>query len=176
MPVKIIIRENGKQCMTQMPAKTTLRLYFDDSRLVFKCMQRHQCIATQLPCYYSFVKKKCHCKITWEMYGNRKYLFRNKGYCYVYTWEGVTRGQLRPIDLKSSIIFCYLLESLAGQHDLVVSAVPADGLAPAEWFSSPVYIYINCHLDVGLLYILCMDFQESVSNVCLLYNCVNKAK
>ena len=76
----------------EMPVKTTLRLYCDDSRLVFKCMQRHQCIATQLPCYYSFVHKKCHFKTTWNMYGNRKYLFRNKGHCYVYTWEGVTRA------------------------------------------------------------------------------------
>ena len=57
MPVKIIIRENGKQCMMQMPVKTTLRLYCDVSRLVFKCMQIHQFIATQLPCYYSFVIK-----------------------------------------------------------------------------------------------------------------------
>ena len=63
MTVKIIIRENGKQCMMQMPVKTTLRLYCDDSRLVFKCMQRHQCIATQLPCYYSFVHKNAIVKL-----------------------------------------------------------------------------------------------------------------
>ena len=63
MPVKIIIRENGKQCMMQMPVKTTLRLYCDDSRLVFKCIQRHQCIATQLPCYYSFVHKNVIVKL-----------------------------------------------------------------------------------------------------------------
>ena len=63
MPVKIIIRENGKQCMMQMPVKTTLRLYCDDSRLVFKCMQRHQCIATQLPCYYSIVHKNAIVKL-----------------------------------------------------------------------------------------------------------------
>ena len=69
MPVKIIIRENGKQCMMQMPVKTTLRLYCDDSRLVFKCMQIHQFIATQLPCYYSFVIKmplKNHVKYVWK--------------------------------------------------------------------------------------------------------------
>ena len=47
----------------QMPVKTTLRLYCDDSRLVFKCMQRHQCIATQLPCYYSFVHKNVIVKL-----------------------------------------------------------------------------------------------------------------
>ena len=29
----------------------------DDSRLVFKCMWRHQCIATQMPCYCRFVHK-----------------------------------------------------------------------------------------------------------------------
>ena len=86
--------------------------------LVFKCMQRHQCIATQLPCYYSFVHKKCHFKTTWNMYGNRKYLFRNKGHCYVYTWEGVTRGQLRPIDLKSSIILSYLWPSSWYQNNV----------------------------------------------------------
>ena len=57
MKKDLLIRENGKQCMMQMPVKTTLRLYCDDSRLVFKCIQRHQCIATQLPCYYSFVHK-----------------------------------------------------------------------------------------------------------------------
>ena len=34
MPVKTIIRENGKQCMMQMPVKTTLRLYCDNSHLV----------------------------------------------------------------------------------------------------------------------------------------------
>ena len=33
----------------------------------------------------------------------------------VYTWEGVTRGQLRPIDLKSSII--YYLDSLTAQSE-----------------------------------------------------------
>ena len=47
----------------QMPVKTTLRLYCDDSRLVFKCIQRHQCIATQLPCYYSFVHKNVIVKL-----------------------------------------------------------------------------------------------------------------
>ena len=63
MPVKIIIQENGKQCMMRMPVKTTLRLYCDVSRLVFKCMQRHQCIATQLPCYYPFVHKNVIVKL-----------------------------------------------------------------------------------------------------------------
>ena len=29
-----MIRENGKQCMMQMPVKTTLRLYCDDSHLI----------------------------------------------------------------------------------------------------------------------------------------------
>ena len=41
----------------------------DDSRLVFKCMQIHQFIATQLPCYYSFVIKmplKNHVKYVWK--------------------------------------------------------------------------------------------------------------
>ena len=112
-------RQISNDCeVIEMPVKTTLRLYCDDSRLVFKCMQRHQCIATQLPCYYSFVHKKCHFKTTWNMYGNRKYLFRNKGHCYVYTWEGVTRGQLRPIDLKSSIILSYLWPSSWYQNNV----------------------------------------------------------
>ena len=34
----------------------------------------------------SICSQKCHCKIARNMYGNRKYLFRNKGYCYVYMW------------------------------------------------------------------------------------------
>ena len=83
---------------------------------------------------------KCHCKIAWNMYGNRKYLFRNKGYCYVYTWEGVTRGQLRPIDLKSSIIY-YLL-SIDGIVELVVATCWMDFLA-RQWIQMSISWFIS---------------------------------
>ena len=105
MPVKIIIRENGKQCMMQMPVKTTLRLYCDDSRLVFKCMQRHQFVATQLPCYYSFVIKmplKNYVKYVWKQ---EVPLPQQRLLLCIY----VRGGHQRPTQAYRPQIFYYLL-------------------------------------------------------------------
>ena len=72
------------------------------------------------------------------MYGNRKYLFRNKGYCYVYTWEGVTRGQLRPIDLKSSIILSYL-----NHHPFNLGSPNLDQRCKRPWLKSLWFLWGN---------------------------------
>ena len=102
--------------MMQMPVKTTLRLYCDESRVVFKCMQRHQCIATHIVIIHLFIK--CHCKIARNMFGNRKDLFRNKGYCYVYVWEEVANSGLSTSNLPLSylildncVIFCSIMQT-----------------------------------------------------------------
>ena len=112
MPVKIIIRENGKQCMMQMPVKTTLRLYCDDSRLVFKCMQIHQFIATQLPCNYSFVIKmslKNHVKYVWKQ---EVPLPQQRLLLCIH----VRGGHQRPTQAYRPQIFYYLLSYLYNQR------------------------------------------------------------
>ena len=146
MPVKTIIRENGKQCMMQMPVKTTLRLYCDNSQLVSSACEiinvlRHSrlvIVDCLLNRHYKKITWICrwnyctlrlycddshlvssvwvsnrHCKNYMNLKGKWKYLFRNNVVfcfcfqCVNYMCEAVTRGQSRPIDLKSSyLIYC----------------------------------------------------------------------
>ena len=91
--------------MMEMPVKTTLRLNCDDSHLV-SSVWNHQCTATQ---FWSIVYKTATVKTTW--------IWRENGLrqqscfffqCVNYMCEGVTRGQSRPIDLKSSFIFIFI--------------------------------------------------------------------
>ena len=147
MPVKTIIRENGKQCMMQMPVKTTLRLYCDNSHLVSNACEiinvlRHSrlvivdCllnrhykkkitwtwmmempVKTTLRSYcddshlVSSVWNYMNLKGTWSSATKFFFFFFFFSQCVNYMCEGVTRGQSRPIDLKSSFIF-YLICNL----------------------------------------------------------------
>ena len=93
-----------------MEMKTTLRLYCDDSHLV-SSVWYHQCTATQ---FWSIVYKTATVKTTWIWRENglpqqRFFFFFSQ--CVNYMCKGVTRGQSRPNDLKSSCILSlsYLL-------------------------------------------------------------------
>ena len=111
--------------MMEMPAKTTLRLYCDDSHLV-SSVWNHQCTATQ---FWSIVYKTATVKTTcmnlkgkWS--SATKFFFQ----CVNYMCEGVTRGQSRPIDLKSSFIFIFIL---------IVN------ISNAPWVSESLYISLQ---------------------------------
>ena len=148
MPVKTIIRENGKQCMMHMPVKTTLRLYCDNSHLVSNACEiinvlRHSRLVIVDCLLNRHYKKKSHesewWKCRWKLHCDHTvmtvtlfrvcettWIWREHGLpqqscfffffffffffsqCVNYMCEGVTRGQSRPIDLKSSFIFFYL--------------------------------------------------------------------
>ena len=85
-----------------------LRLYCDDSHLVSS-----ECEIINVLRHSHLVIVDClwnrHCKNYMNLKVKWKYLFHNKvffffWYCLTYMCEGVTRGQPRPIDLKSSFI------------------------------------------------------------------------
>ena len=109
MPVKTIIRENGKQCIMQMPVKTTLPLYCGASHLVQVCVKSSMyCDTVALLLSIVYKNENATVKLH-ESERKMEIPLPQQRFCYLYTCEEVTRGQQRSVDLKSSFIFIYCM-------------------------------------------------------------------
>ena len=109
MPVNNIIRGNGEQCMMQMPVKITLWLYCDACHIFpvsVKSSMYCDTVALLLSIVYKTATVKLH-----ECEGKMEVPVPQPRVCYIYMCKEVTRGQPRPIDLKSSFISCYIISS-----------------------------------------------------------------